>query len=436
MLLLVFLSSLFVVYVALLGVAVYTYRQVRVAQQRLDQEEENLRHRQLGRLGAPGGLGPPGLDGTPGQPGSPGSPGSDGLPGPAGAPGTPGLRGPAGAPGLTGVAIPGPPGKDGSEAARSSLLPLWILLGVAVLGLGGYWLYRVYQTWRIAKLDKQHQTKMKAQAKDRFEKQNQTFLTTLQEDYTKQAKEKLVPTDITNLTGKGLRKLEEEAQSKIQKALTKDVEQLHDARRGVGVGDKRGAIITDWEIKEAAEKAAQKAFKDTWANRKKILADKADKVTKQIKENLEQRVMELKEVGVFDPLLVDDNLKKITPAQNLDLRANVTTMITDKILENENVDPAIRDNVRANLVESGLPRAAVNKATGNNRSILGYAATYRYENDVYESEKNRLQKEIDTRVEQMQDILKSTDAYRVSKKLGNVGVDVSEKGIWETGTGG
>jgi tellurite resistance protein len=435
MLLPVFLGSLFVVYLALLGVTVYTYRQVRVAQQRLDQEEETLRLRQLGRLGAPGGLGPPGLDGTPGQPGAAGTPGSDGLPGPAGAPGTPGLRGPVGTPGLPGVATPGPPGKDGSEATRGSLLPLWILLGVAVLGLGGYWLYRWWVSRGIEKAHADMNEKRYNQRHNEVNRDNQTFLATLRDGYTKQAMEKLVPPDVTRLTGKELQQLQETAQRKIESALEKDVSNLHSARSNLGAGTIQ-FDIKPRQIKEAAFTAAHKAFVDAWASHNEKVAAKTPAVTKQIKSEVEQRVKDLHKMGVFEPLRVDDKFNKITQNQATDLRTKVTKLLTDKILED--VDPDVRDAVRVELIRtSGPVWAAVNTATfKRNDTILGMdedggGYNFGYGRGVSNSVLEPIQKQIDTRVKQMEEILKNPNphdavlAYRMGKKFDDLAKSLS-----------
>lgn len=109
----------------------------------LDDDAFRAQANALGKVGALGVRGPPGLDGTPGTPGQPGAKGLDGGPGPAGNAGPPGALGAMGAPGAAGAPGVGQPGRDGEAASSGGgLLPLWILLGLGVLAVVGYLVYR------------------------------------------------------------------------------------------------------------------------------------------------------------------------------------------------------------------------------------------------------------------------------------------------------
>ena len=140
----------------LLGVSVYHHTSLLPRDLRRLDDQLAVAQRQSQQLGgryqgAPGTNGPPGMDGAPGVPGRPGTPGVDGNVGPPGAPGLAGAKGLPGMNGPPGPRVDGPPGRDGTSAETSSLVPLWILLGLS--GAGGlvYALYQLYTKAEQAK---------------------------------------------------------------------------------------------------------------------------------------------------------------------------------------------------------------------------------------------------------------------------------------------
>jgi len=137
---LIFLWFAIVFVLALVNLWLYLAYRKRMTE--LEQELNTTSLNTLRYTGAPGALGPPGPDGTPGTPGQRGAPGLDGSRGPVGFPGIPGAPGAPGSTGPGGLPGVGSPGKDGDQADKSTLLPLWILLGVGAVLLVGFLVYR------------------------------------------------------------------------------------------------------------------------------------------------------------------------------------------------------------------------------------------------------------------------------------------------------